>query len=368
MSWLVCVSPFAPPKVRLAFAIDFARVFMALQTLSQPIAVGEYCTLPVVCSTLCGEALGRHVQARYGLDSLLACKLWIRGLSDVYLVETRDTKYVLRLSHAQWRNDAEIQFELSFLEHLSRQGVSVASPIRTQDGALCVEIMAPEGKRHGALFPFAPGEIPLCDLNLMQAGRLGQTLAQVHNASQNFWEPCHRTTLTLEHLLHDSVDQLLPFFSNQPGEQVYLEGLRSRLQETLGHWSQDGPHWAVCWGDPHSGNAHFTESNGITLFDFDQCGYGWRVFDIAKFLQTSLRTGMSYSVRQAFLQGYESVAPLEKWELHSLPDWVQVAHLWSWALRLNATQLHSHSQFDQRYFNQRLHQLKSFTQHNWQLI
>ncbi len=341
---------------------------MALQTLTQTKAIDGAFSLPVVCSTLCAEALGRHIQVCYGLDSLLSCKLWIKGLSDVYLVETREAKYVLRVSHAQWRCSNEIQFELAFLDHLRSQGVTVAAPRHTVDGSLFVAFSAPEGQRHGALFPFAPGEIPLCDLNLLQAGLLGQTLAQVHQGSQNFWEPCHRPALTLETLLHDSVDQLLPFFANQPGEQTYLGELRSRLQESLGDWNQTGPHWVVCWGDPHSGNAHFTETGGITLFDFDQCGYGWRVFDIAKFLQTSLRTGMSYSVRQAFLQGYESITPLEKWELSSLSDWVQVAHLWSWALRLNAKQLHSHSQFDQRYFNQRLHQLKSFTQHNWQLI
>lgn len=341
---------------------------MALQTLTQNKTPDGAFSLPVVCSTLCSEALGRHIQVCYGLDSLLSCKLWIKGLSDVYLVETREAKYVLRVSHAQWRDRNEVQFELAFLDHLRTQGVAVAAPRLTVDGGLFISLEAPEGSRHAALFPFAPGEIPLCDLNLLQAGLLGQTLAQVHQCSQNFWEPCHRPALTLENVLQDSVDQLLPFFANQPTEQVYLTELRSRLQENLEHWTQAGPHWVVCWGDPHSGNAHFTETGGITLFDFDQCGYGWRVFDIAKFLQTSLRTGMSYSVRQAFLQGYESITPLEKWELSSLSDWVQVAHLWSWALRLNAKQLHSHSQFDQRYFNQRLHQLKSFTQHNWQLI
>ncbi|WLT40042.1 hypothetical protein NON20_10690 [Synechocystis sp. B12] len=27
------------------------------------------------------------------------------------------------------------------------------------------------------------------------------------------------------------------------------------------------------------------------LFDFDQCGMGWRAFDIAKFLQVSMQSG-----------------------------------------------------------------------------
>lgn len=338
------------------------------QAVSPSLAPTNNSLFPVVCSTLCGEALGQHIQHHYGLDSLLACKLWIRGLSDVYLLETRTETYVLRISHAQWRKRNEVQFELAFLEHLHHQAVSVAHPLRTTAGRLLLTLAAPEGQRVAALFPFAPGEIPLCDLSPDQASLLGKSLAEVHRASQNFAAPCHRKALTLEHLLDESVAQILPFFAAQPQEQLYLQELRSQLQASLQASPQQAPHWGICWGDPHSGNAHFTPTGGITLFDFDQCGYGWRIFDIAKFLQTSLRTGMSYAVRQAFLQGYESVSPLDSWELQSLPHWVQVAHLWSWSIRLGASQLHSHSQFDQRYFNQRLHQLKSFTQHNWQLI
>ena len=52
-------------------------------------------------------------------------------------------------------------------------------------------------------------------------------------------------------------------------------------------------------------NVHFTEDNQITLFDFDQCGYGWRVFDIAKFLQVSLSAGIKREIRDAFLAGYQ---------------------------------------------------------------
>lgn len=327
---------------------------------------------PVVCSTFCSEALGRHIQACYGFPSLLSCKLWIRGLSDVYLLETHEGLYVLRVTHARWRSEAEIAFELTFLDHLHNQGIPVAHPMQTPLGQLFVELVAPEGRRFASLSAFAPGEIPLCDLSLSQAGCLGQTLAQLHRASQGFSVPFHRPALTLETLLHDSLDRLIPCFSGQPEEQQYLQSLGLHLQTKLDPFPQDAPHWVVCWGDPHSGNVHFTQdrngSHGLTLFDFDQCGYGWRAFDIAKFLQTSLRTGMSYAVRRAFVAGYESVSPLATWELESLADWVQVAHLWSWALRLNAVQVHSHSQFDQHYFNQRLHQLRSFGRQSWSLI
>ncbi len=333
-------------------------------------------TFPVEYSTLSCEALVQHVLSQYSIASVLSCRLWNRGLSDVYLVETRDSgsglrsnrPYILRVTQAHWRTKAEVEFELSFLDCLRQHEHPVAYPFLTQEGQLHIEIEAPEGKRYASLFLHAPGEIPLCDLSVPQSRKLGQQLAQIHAVTPKFRPPCHRQSLTLDYLLHQSIDALLPFFGHRPEEQEYLNQLRIQLEQSLSQLPQDSPYWVVCWGDPHSGNVHFTPDGQLTLFDFDQCGYGWRAFDIAKFFQTSLRTGMSYAVRNAFLEGYESVLPLHKQELQLLPELVQVAHLWGWAIRLKAAQIHSYNQLDGRYFNQRLHQLKSFRQHNWQLF
>lgn len=323
---------------------------------------------PVEYSTLSCEALVQRVLSRYSIAPILACRLWNRGLSDVYLVETRNCHYILRVSHAHWRTQSEIEFELSFLDCLRQNDLPVAYPLITRDGQLSIEISAPEGRRYAALFLHAPGEIPLCDLSIDQAQGLGQSLARIHQATPQFRPTCFRQPLTIEYLLDRSLEEILPFFGHQPEEQDYLNGLRSQLSASLSSLSQDEPYWAVCWGDPHSGNVHFTPDGNLTLFDFDQCGYGWRSFDIAKFFQTSLRTGMSYAMRRAFLEGYESVSPLEDWELLALSDLVQVAHIWGWSIRLRAAQVHSYSQLDSTYFRQRLHQLKSFRQQNWQLI
>jgi len=115
-------------------------------------------------------------------------------------------------------------------------------------------------------------------------------------------------------------------------------------------------------------NAHFTPTGEVTLFDFDQCGYGWRAFDIAKFLQVSLRTGISKQVREAFLSGYQTVCELTEKELASLQALTQTAHLWVWAISLNAARLHNYSRLDESYFTQRLEQLKRLKSPDWQLF
>jgi Ser/Thr protein kinase RdoA (MazF antagonist) len=124
----------------------------------------------------------------------------------------------------------------------------------------------------------------------------------------------------------------------------------------------------VCWGDPHSGNAHFTPDNSVTLFDFDQCGYGWRAFEMAKFLEISLRTGTSRKIRDAFFNGYQAIEPLTEFEVNSLQAFTQVAHFWVWSISLSFAKIHNYSRLDRTYFSLRLERLKRLRAPEWQLF
>ena len=72
------------------------------------------------------------------------------------------------------------------------------------------------------------------------------------------------------------------------------------------------PEYGICVGDIHPGNAHFTAENQPTLFDFDQCGYGWRAFDIAKFFHTAIRQNIDKEAIVKFVEGYEAIRKLSQ--------------------------------------------------------
>ncbi|MGA1475649.1 MAG: phosphotransferase [Prochlorothrix sp.] len=325
-------------------------------------------TFPVLYSTLSCEALIHQVLSLYDLGTVQDCQFWNRGLSDIYRVETKANFYILRISHNQWRSKAEIYFELEFLDFLQRRRIPIAYPLRTRTGKLAVELEAPEGKRYAALFIYAPGDIPLGDLNSHQSYRMGQILAQIHGEGLAFTSRYQRQPLDLSHLLDHSLETIAPFLKRRSGDLHYLQHQMSDVRQKLAQLPQTAPFWSVCWGDPHSGNAHFTSENQVTLFDFDQCGPGWRAFDVAKFWQVAIRTGMNRRVRDAFLGGYTNVQPLEELELELLQPLTQAAHVWMWAINLQSSIVHQYSRLDSYYFTQRLEQLKRLSNADWQLF
>ena len=325
-------------------------------------------TFPAIYSTLAPKALVSDVLSQYNLDAVTNCLLWNRGLSDIYLVETQQKSYILRVSHHHWRSQSDVQFELELLDFLRRNCLPVAYPIYTRVGELLVTIPALEGDRYAALFPYAPGKIPLGDLNIKQSQTLGETLGKIHQIGTKFHSDVQRQALTTEYLLDESFSTIAPFLETKPEDIAYLEKAIAKIKQQVANIPQEPPFWGICWGDPHSGNAHFTADNQITLFDFDQCGYGWRAFDLAKFLQVSLNAGISRKTRDAFFDGYSTVQSLTPEEVNSLQAWTQAAHIWVWSININAAIIHCWSRLDHRYFTKRLERLKRLSSHDWQLF
>ncbi len=329
------------------------------------VAMGVF---PAIYSTLSPQALIEGVLTRYQLGVIDRCVFWNRGLSDIYLIETATQSYILKVSHHHWRSKSDIQFELEFLDFLAQQNIPVANPLKTQDGKLFVTIHAVEGDRYGSLFLYAPGEVPLGDLSIDQSTIMGQTLSKIHQVSLEFNSQTPRQPLNLKYLLDDSLEVISPYLRHRTKDLSYLTNTIAKIKQQLACLEQTAPLWSVCWGDPHSGNVHFTMDNQITLFDFDQCGYGWRIFDIAKFLQVSLKSGIKGKIRDAFFAGYQKIQKLTAQELESLQALTQMAHIWAWAINVNATEIHNWSRLDDFYCSKRLQQLKRLSSKDWQLF
>lgn len=335
------------------------------KVLKSMVAIGVF---PAIYSTLSPQALIKGVLKKYRLGTIERCSFWNRGLSDIYLVETAAVAYILRVSHHHWRSRSDIQFELEFLDFLHRQGIPVAHPLKTKDERLFVTVCAVEGDRYAALFPYAPGEIPQGDLSIAQSTIMGRTLARIHQTALEFYNTTPRQCLDLKYLLNDSLETISPYLGSKSKNFAYLKETIAQIKQQLSCLKRTSPLWSVCWGDPHSGNVHFTPDNRITLFDFDQCGYGWRVFDIAKFLQVSLNAGICCKVRDAFIEGYQQVQQLTEEETSSLQALTQTAHIWAWAISINSTAIHNSCKLDSFYINRRINQLKRLSSKDWQLF
>lgn len=313
--------------------------------------------IPVIHSIAASEALIENVLHYYPIGTPLSCRLYQRGLNDTYLVETEQDRFILRVYRRGWRTKQEIDFELELLAFLHEQNMPVAYPIARKSGSFTEDIAAPEGTRYAAVFSYAPGKAVNKKLDNEQSRRLGEVLASIHKAMDAFKSHFSRPALSSEYLLDCSIDFIAPLFLSRRSDIDYFQTQIEKIKLALAELKlpSSAPAYGICVGDVHSGNAHFTDKGEPTLFDFDQCGYGWRAFDIAKFIHTTFSWQMDSKVRKPFLEGYQAIRQLSEVELASISVFAKVAHIWVMGITCQAAEeVVPYGHFSDEWFDSKL--------------
>ena len=315
--------------------------------------------LPVTHSILATTALMAELVATHDIAPPVKCVLLNRGLNDTYLVQTDDARYVLRVYRKQWRSLDDILYEVDLLTHLQHKGAPVSSPIAGRDGRFTRIVRAPEGERYAALFTFAPGAPPSWPPAEGYARLYGQSVAEIHNGLDDFSSAHARFPLDLEYLIDRPLRSILPFLEDRPDDAHYLQDLAARLKERvtlLGGALERG----ACHGDFHGGNCHVADDQHLTFFDFDCCGPGWRVFDLATFRWSVKLNGADDALWTAFLEGYTSRRRIHDADREAVPLFVPMRHIWLLGLHTSNGDDWGYGWLDHNYFDRGLEYLREW--------
>jgi Ser/Thr protein kinase RdoA (MazF antagonist) len=219
-----------------------------------------------------------------------------------------------------WRSVTEIGEEIALLNNLKENNIPVSYPIADASNNYIQDIPAPEGKRYGVLFSFAPGEKMLSystDIHF----RVGEAMAKMHLLTQN--QHINRVNYNSNVLLEDAVERMKPFIKNDSEEFIYLGKIKKYLAARLDELSTSTLRKGIVHLDIWYDNMHFDSNGDITIFDFDFCGNGLLCLDIAYYmmqLHKIEKEDNEYQLKcKSFLNGYESITPLSEDEKNAVP-------------------------------------------------
>ena len=303
-------------------------------------------------SQLSSDTVRNLVEMHYELPPLTHCRFYVLGLHDNYLIEANQKKYILRLYRNNWRSREDVLFELELLAFLGERTELVAFPIRTNKDGLSFSIDCPEGQREAALFPYARGQAPGDEISIKDSHLLGNAVAQIHSLTDDFIPSYERCILDIPYLLDDSVAAIASFLDSS--SRVYIKTLQKRLHKAIPPLSQEQALFGICIGDVNATNFHIDEHRRLTLFDFDQCGYGYRSFEIGKYL-SSLPSGIKrQALTDAFLDGYEQIRELSQTEHSSIPYFEIISLIWVMAIHVYNVDRTGYKWLEGPFWNRRL--------------
>ena len=226
----------------------------------------------------------------------------------------------MRIYFYNWRSEADIQEEINLLNELKQHGISVSYPVTDKDGNFIQTLSSPEGMRYAVLFSFAEGE-KMRTMDKETCFSIGSLMAGMHNITFN--KTSNRINYNAQTLLTEPYKHAASFFSEELPEMKFLKQQCDDIScyfesMNLKNIPQGMIHLDI-WYD----NMSVKDTSEITIFDFDFCGNGWLVLDVAYFCTQLFHIEANkeeYELKlKSFLEGYQSIRKLSEDELNLIP-------------------------------------------------
>ncbi len=309
-------------------------------------------------STVCADELLLKLVPQYLVEKPETCQFWERGINDTYQVCCAGEMYSLRVYRHGLRSRDAIDFEIDALNYLHERGVKVAYPIARHKGGFVSELHAPEGLRYAIITAHAKGSVPNY-ADAENARLFGASVAGLHHLSTGFETEHVRPRLEIDYLLDTSLAVMKPFLKKTPANLTFIEKTATDLRRAVGNVSLHNLDVGFCHGDCHGGNVH-NDQGSLTHFDFDCCGLGLRVFELATFRWDSWNEDNGSELWSSFLEGYRSQREIGAEDLALVDSFVIIRHIWWMALIMGNARDFGYSDASDGFIKHQIAYIKKF--------
>jgi len=242
-------------------------------------------------------------------------------------------RFILRVHRPGYQSAVAIDSELEWLAALRAQtDLRLPRVIPGGNGRL-VQTLRPAGEapRHAVMFAFEPGLEPQFGAGLVGLFEtLGRYAAIAHRhalgfrPSPLFSRPVWNAAAILD------PDGLWGDWRRAPGVTgtiaSRLAALDAQLRARLATYGQEAGRFGLIHADMRLANL-LVSGPDIAVIDFDDCGFGWFLFDIGASLSFIEHDPRVPALTGAWLRGYRSVLPLPADDEAEIPTFVLLRRL-----------------------------------------
>ncbi len=252
-----------------------------------------------------------------------------------YLVEANGIpKSILRVHRPDYRSQQEIESELIWLDRIQYENL-IATPtvFRGKDAARIQNIKSPNTGRlvNLVMFEFVEGSNPEADDDQSELFHsLGEMAAILHKQARLWTRPADffRQHWNLEAIIGDK--PLWGKWQDAPGVTGEIFSILSRAEKLLCDkiiaFDQSNRNYGLIHADMRLANI-LRNNDHLTLIDFDDCGFGWYLYDFAasvSFMET--RTDLE-KLKHEWMKGYRGLEPLSENDERLIDSFVMLRRL-----------------------------------------
>lgn len=239
---------------------------------------------------------------------------------------------ILRVHRPDYHSHAEILSELDWIDALRASKIApIPAPLDLSDGGRIAQMDAGGAARDVVAFDFMSGAEPAPSDDLTDNFRqLGAISARLHTHVRSWVQPVGFTRKTWN---FDTTVGKAPHWGDwraalglTPDGQAVLEQTCGALERRLNHFGTDADKFGLIHADLRLANL-LVDGDRIGLIDFDDCGFGWFMFDFAAAISFYETDPSVPALQAAWIAGYRDVADLSTEAEDEIPTMIMLRRL-----------------------------------------
>ena len=250
-----------------------------------------------------------------------------------YLVESSAGRAVLRVHRDGYHSDRAIECELAWSRAL-RAETDIRTPAwrAGRDGA-AIQTFGWGGlpPRRMVMFDYVDGDAPREDQDLAPAFRqLGVIAAKAHLHAMGWRRPAPFRRLRWDLEAVFGGNPTWGDWRRGPGVDAAIRDVAQRAEakvvRNLAAYGEGGDRFGLIHADMRLANL-ILSPEGPVLIDFDDCGFGWYLFDFAAAVSFIEDSPQIPALKAAWLDGYQTVHPLRDEDIAQIDTLVMLRRL-----------------------------------------
>lgn len=243
--------------------------------------------------------------------------------------------YALRVHRPGYHDRAAIESELAWAQALRADGVAVTPvPVPGRDGGVLQEFDHPVtgAPLHAVLFAWEAGVEPSIDDDLAPAlETLGAIAARMHVHARRWRRPSGFTRPTWD--VAGCLGDTAPLWGrwrdgvavDAPAAALFARTVAT-ISRRLDAYGRGADRFGLVHADLRLANL-LVDGPAVKVIDFDDCGFGWFLYDAATPLSFHEHDPRADELIDAWVRGYRTAAPLARADEAEIPTFVMLRRL-----------------------------------------
>ncbi len=282
------------------------------------------------------DVLAKLAVACYDLPQDCTISLINHSENATFCVTASDgRKWALRIHRAGYHSPAAIASELAWIISLRKEGVAkTPQPVAGYNGTLVQTIIDPQTNqaRHAVLFLWQEGKEPRIDHDLQASFEtLGAIAANMHAHSKHWKRPPNFTRLTWD--FAGSLGDQNPHWGHWRGGIGIDQTIAEIFQRTVNlidrrllQYGKSADRFGLIHSDCRLANL-LLHGEHIKIIDFDDCGFGWFMYDAAVTVSFYEHDPKVPELLAAWVKGYRRITSLSFADEEEIPTFVMLRRL-----------------------------------------